>query len=87
MYDSLAICVFRFLLENVKDKNIREILEFALEFAESHIVKITEFLTQENFPIPKGFTEEDINLNAPPLFTDTFMLVYVHIMTLHGLTG
>jgi hypothetical protein len=26
-------------------------------------------------------------VDAPPLFTDPFMLVYMHVMTLHGLTG
>lgn len=87
MNDSLAICFIRFSLEKVKDKDTREILEFSLGLAESHIVKIKEFLTQENYPIPKGFTEEDINLNAPALFSDTFLLVYMHVMTLHGLTG
>jgi uncharacterized membrane protein YtjA (UPF0391 family) len=88
MNDSLSICVLNHSIKNVQDKDIKEILQFALSIAEPHIEKITEFLKQEKYPVPKGFTiEQDINLNAPPLFSDTFMLVYMHIMTLHGMTG
>ncbi|WP_423798385.1 DUF3231 family protein [Neobacillus sp. SAB-20_R2A] len=86
--DSLSICILQHSIEKAKDQDIRDILEFARSLAESHLVKITGFLNQENFPIPKGFSlEQDVNLNAPPLFTDTFMLVYMHVMTLLGLTG
>jgi hypothetical protein len=88
MNDSLSICILQHSIDKAKDEDIKDILEFALKIAESHIYKITGFLNQENFPIPKGFSkEEDVNLNAPPLFTDTFMLVYMHVMTLLGLTG
>src|SRR4051794_35927553 len=86
--DSLAICILTHSIEKAKDQDIIEVLEFALSLAESHIVKITEFFNTENFPIPKGFSiEEDINLNAPPIFTDAFMMDYMHVMTLLGLTG
>ena len=88
MNDSLSICVLKHSINKIQDEDIKEILEFALSIAEPHIVKIKGFLQQENYPVPKGFTlEQDINLNAPPLFSDTFMLIYMHIMTLHGMTG
>lgn len=88
MNDSLSICILTHSIEKAKDEEIKDILVFALGIAESHIEKITEFFNQENFPIPKGFSiEEDVNIHAPPLFTDTFMMVYLHVMTLLGLTG
>lgn len=86
--DTSSICILSHSIEKAKDDDIRDILVYAHNLAKSHIEKITQFFNQENFPIPKGFTlEEDVNLNAPPLFTDTFMLVYMHVMTLLGLTG
>jgi hypothetical protein len=86
--DSLSICILTHSIEKAKDQDIKEVLEFALSLAESHIIKITEFFNQENFPIPKGFSlDNDVNLNAPALFTDSFILVYIHVMTLLGLTG
>ncbi|WP_088103931.1 DUF3231 family protein [Halalkalibacter urbisdiaboli] len=86
--DSLSICILTHSIDKAKDDDSKAILEYALSIAESHIEKITEFLNQENFPIPKGFSlEKDVNLNAPALFTDTFMLVYMHVMTILGMTG
>ncbi len=85
--DSMAFNVISYYLKSVQDKDIRSILEFAVVLSQKHLKKISEFLKEENYPIPIGFTKDDVNFDAPPLFSDTFMLVYMHIMTLHGLTG
>jgi hypothetical protein len=84
--DSLSRCILRYMLHDVKDEDIRDLLEFALELAETHLEKTKQFLTLENLPIPIGFTDEDVTVDAPSLFTDTFKIVYLHIMTIHGLT-
>ncbi|KML41166.1 MAG: DUF3231 family protein [Bacillota bacterium] len=82
--DSLAVCILRHFLNHVKDKEIRKVLEFALKLSESHIKKINGFLSKENQPIPIGFTDKDVNVHAPLLFTDIFMGMYIHIMAIHG---
>ncbi|MFP7297070.1 DUF3231 family protein [Neobacillus niacini] len=87
MNDSMADCVLSHAILTTQDKEVKDVLEYALSLSKAHIEKIKHFFNQENFPIPKGFTEDDVNLNAPGLFTDTFMLVYMLIMTIHGLTG
>lgn len=85
--DSMAICVYKYFLNIVENKEIKPILEFALQLAETHITKISEFLKSANFQIPIGFTENDVNVNAPRLFSDQFLLFYSYIMTIHGLTA
>lgn len=88
MNDSLASCILRHSVEHATDEDLKQILHHAINLSESHLEKIKIFLTKEKFPIPKGFTiEDDVNISAPPLFSDTFLLVYMHVMTLHGLTG
>lgn len=82
--DSLSLCVLRYFLSHVKDKEIRRVLEYALNLSESHIKKINGFLSRENHPIPIGFTEDDVNLDSPLLFSDTYMGVYIQIMSIHG---
>jgi hypothetical protein len=84
--DSLARCMFRYFLNFVQDTEIIQVLQYALELTERHIQKVEEFLTTDGYPIPKGFTEEDVTVEAPPLFTDTYIIVYLHIMSIHGLT-
>jgi hypothetical protein len=85
--DSMAICVYKYFLNIVENTEIKPILEFALQLSESHITKITEFLDGANFQIPIGFTENDVNVNAPRLFSDQFLLFYSYIMTIHGITA
>jgi hypothetical protein len=83
--DSMAICVFNYFLNIVENTDIKPILEFSLQLSESHVTKITEFLKSADFQIPIGFTENDVNVNAPRLFSDQFLLFYSYIMTIHGL--
>jgi len=85
--DSMAICVYKYFLTIVENEQIKPILAFALQLAERHITKIAEFFNNANFQIPKGFTASDVNLNAPRLFSDSFLLFYSNIMTIHGLTA
>ncbi|WP_066307130.1 DUF3231 family protein [Bacillus sp. FJAT-29814] len=85
--DSMAICVYRYFLTIVENEEIKPIMEIALQLAESHVTKITEFLKSANFQIPLGFTENDVNVNAPRLFSDQFLLFYSYTMTIHGLTA
>jgi hypothetical protein len=86
--DSMAVCWTTHALKHAQDQDVRGILAFALELSTSHLRSIQEFFQQDGIPIPQGFTEADIlNMDAPPLFTDVFMLHYFHAMTLIGLTG
>jgi hypothetical protein len=83
----MAVCTYKYFLRIVEDKKIEPILKSALEAAENHLNKITGFLEETQFQIPTGFTENDVNLEAPRLFSDPFLLFYSYIMTIHGLTA
>lgn len=88
MNDSMAACVLSHYLKYVEDQDIREVLEFASELSHSHLQQLTKFFSEAEYPLPVGFSKkEDVYLDAPPLFSETFMLNYMCIMTLHGLTG
>ncbi len=86
MNDSMANCMFRYFLHHVQDMDIKQVLQYAFELTERHLQKGEEFLTTDGYPVPKGFTDEDVTVDAPPLFTDTYIIVYLHIMAVHGLT-
>ncbi|MDZ5472228.1 DUF3231 family protein [Bacillus sp. 31A1R] len=85
--DSSSMCVLTYFLEKVEDMEIKPIIEFALELSKSHIQKITAILTEEKNVVPYGFSiKEDVNLNAPRLFSDSFVLNFIHQMSRVGLT-
>lgn len=85
--DSMSVCIFKHCLANIEDHSVREILKFALELSERHIQKVTQILEAEQYLLPQGFTEKDVNLDAPRLFTDVFYLQYILNMSELGLTS
>jgi hypothetical protein len=72
--DSMNICIKKHVLERVEDAEIRSVYEFAIGLSQKHIEKIKELLGQEKYPIPIGFTHEDVYSNAPRLFSDSFFV-------------
>lgn len=88
MNDSMAICVLKYFLNKVEDTEIRPVIEYGLELSQSHVTKITKIFEGENFPIPVGFNEEeDVELNAPRLYSDTYFLQYVKQMGQLGMNA
>jgi hypothetical protein len=83
--DSMSSCILRYFIEKVQDTEIEPVLKQALDMATNHINQIKTFFTNEEVPIPQGFTEQDVNLNAPRLFSDTFFLNYIKHMAKGGL--
>lgn len=85
--NTMATCVNKHALQTITDPDIHHIFEKALQLSEHIVQNITDIFNGENFPIPQGFTDEDVHLNAPRLFSDEFWLFYLHEMTIHGLTA
>lgn len=76
--DSMAICISKHLLQHIKDKEIEQLLKESLQLSEKNSEEITRIFNEEGFPVPKGFGEEDVNLNSPKLFEDPFSLSYIY---------
>ena len=88
MQDSMAKCVLSYFLNHVEDKDIRPIIQFTYDVATAHIEKLATIFQGEQIPTPTGFTyDHDVNVNAPRLYTDTFMLTYLNHMAKLGLVG
>jgi hypothetical protein len=88
MNDSAAICQLRHFLEKIEDEEIKPVIQQALELSQSHVNKISEIFNKEKYPIPYGFNlEEDVDINAPRLYSDTFVLNYIEQMGKIGLNS
>ena len=75
--DSLNICIMKYYKNICEDKEILSLIENSLSISQNDIKMITEIFTKENHPIPAGFTDEDVNINAPRLYSDTFIVSYI----------
>ncbi|GAA3333748.1 hypothetical protein GCM10020331_099020 [Ectobacillus funiculus] len=66
-------------MHHLQDEEIKPLTKVALEISEGRLDKIKQIFIKENFPVPRGFAEDDVNLSAPPLFHDIFFIkLYLH---------
>jgi hypothetical protein len=62
--DTMAICVLNHFSKTCEDLDIEPIIDLALTSAHSHIIQITDIFLKEGIPLPNGFGEQDVNLQA-----------------------
>lgn len=88
MNDTASICMLTYFLEKAEDAQIKKVIEYAIRLSHVHVNKIKLLLTDEKYPIPHGFKiEEDVDLTAPRLFSDSYALNFIHQMSRIGLNG
>lgn len=81
----MVSCVFRHFIAKLEDQELRPILEYARQQSQDHVRVINDIFEEEKFPIPVGFTDNDVNINAPRLFTDVFVAMYIRHMAIIGM--
>ncbi|QHS21728.1 DUF3231 family protein [Virgibacillus sp. MSP4-1] len=84
--NTMAICVLKYYLRHVADPDIKKVLQHALRLSEQIVNQIRIFYKESDFPVPQGFTEDDVNLEAPRLFEDVFYLYYLQYTGKAGLS-
>jgi len=80
MHYSMLSCIFTYFEAQAKDPEIRTFMKEALERCQSRANISSDLLNGDNQPIPVGFSAEDVNVNAPPLYADNYLLHYLRHM-------
>lgn len=77
--NSMFKCIYTYALPLVaEDEDIHPLVQEAYDQTVQNMDTIQTIFEDENFPVPIGFTEHDVNSNAKPLFDDTFFLDYLN---------
>jgi hypothetical protein len=71
-------CIVKYFIHNIQDSEIKPILDEQANVLQRLTEKIIRIFNEERFPIPKGFSAEDVNLSTPALYTDLFTLSFVY---------
>jgi hypothetical protein len=87
MNDSLSSCMLKYFLNTGEDTEISSLVEFALKLSQSRLHQLTSIFNNEKYPVPHGFTAEDLNTEAPRLYTDIFILNYLNQMGSMGMNA
>jgi hypothetical protein len=74
MNDSMTVCIVKYFMEKAEDTEILFILAYTLKVTQARIQQLTAIFEQDDRPIPHGFSDKEVDMNAPRLFSDIFML-------------
>ncbi|MCK0471608.1 DUF3231 family protein [Halalkalibacter sp. APA_J-10(15)] len=87
MTESASIPMLKYFLANVEDSEIKSIINLTLTTSQNHLMELKTIFKREAFPIPIGFSLEDVNLNAPRLFSDTYFLYFIRSLSKAGIAS
>ncbi|HZG85357.1 DUF3231 family protein [Paenibacillus sp.] len=82
--NTMSVCVLSYFLRHVEDLEIKALLEYALAFSKQVAAAVSDIFKAEDFSVPIGFSDQDVDLDAPRLFSDSFFLNYLHQTTKGG---
>jgi Protein of unknown function (DUF3231) len=85
--DTAAVCCIKHYIKTNEDPDVLPVLKYALTIANDHIDEIASLFKKEEFPVPDGFNEEDIYIDAPKLFSDVTYLRFMHHLGRTGLNA
>ncbi len=74
MSESLVHHIFVYFLKHMEDPIIKPILTNLVDATKDALNLLKSVFIKEGIPIPRGITSEDINPNAPRLFSDNFLI-------------
>ncbi|MEI3612732.1 DUF3231 family protein [Pseudogracilibacillus sp. SO30301A] len=77
---TMMVRVIESFLSNNQDPEAIEILQTFYEGESNFVNELRNLFTQEGAVVPIGFTEKDVNFNAPQLFDDIFEVMYLRTM-------
>jgi hypothetical protein len=78
--ENMAVCMLKYMVAKSKDPDIKPVLQQALDFSTQRINSIETLFNSTHHPIPEGFGEKDVDINAPELFSEGFSLAYTRLM-------
>ncbi|MUV37794.1 hypothetical protein JNUCC1_01600 [Lentibacillus sp. JNUCC-1] len=85
MNESMTKQVMAFVLQHIEDTDIKPVVQASYQMSINQVERLLGIFEKEDFAVPDGFTEQDVNMQAPWLFSDVFCLIYVNHMTKVGM--
>ncbi len=77
---TMMLRVTEHFLTHVKDPEALEILQTFYDKESEFVTEFANTFRQEKAAVPVGFTENDVILQAPPLFDDVYSIMYLRTM-------
>jgi hypothetical protein len=79
--------ILMYAVAQCDDDDIRSVLKLALNLSAQALDKVKEIFDKEKQIVPYGFTEEDVFVNAPKIYSNKLMLYLLKVYTTTGLSS
>lgn len=79
--ENMAVCMLKHMVVKSKDPDIHNVLQRSLDISSQRVKSMEDIYNSIQYPIPDGFDEKDVDINARELFHETFSLEYTRLMT------
>lgn len=87
MNNSMSNVILEYLTLTSELEEVKSLCSEAGSISKSAVQFFESVLRSENYPIPKGFNiKDDLNPNAPKMYTDVFILFYLNNMSKTGMS-
>ncbi|BBB91482.1 MAG TPA: DUF3231 family protein [Methylomusa anaerophila] len=83
---TMTACMLKYFLAKNEDKDIGQVVEYLQQVTQTKIQRIRKILQSDNYPVPIGFGDNDVNSEAPRLYSDSFALAFIRNITRLSLT-
>lgn len=87
MQSTANLCIIKHFIQHVQDLEVAPLLDEQTYLFQKFIDGSKNIFTKEGFPIPKGFSDEDLDKSAPALFTDSYALSFIYRLNQMSLTN
>lgn len=77
---TLILRMLQYFMEKEEDQKALQIMEELYHGLDRSLKKLTNIFEDEEMPVPIGFSDKDVNLNAPKLFDHHFDMMFVRIL-------
>jgi hypothetical protein len=82
---TMLICILEHAIEVCSNQEIINLLKFTYQEEKKFVSQITSLLIGGNTVTPIGFTDQDVNSGAPPLFDDFFYVSFIRTIMKLGI--
>jgi hypothetical protein len=77
VFESMVHHIFSYFSNSTEDDDIKTYIDSCRLSSRMHLDSYKAFFEKEQLPTPRGTTSDDVNENAPKLFSDKFHITYI----------
>lgn len=86
LQSTAVLCFMKHSAQYIQDEEIKPLVKEQIQDLSDNIAKTVQIFVDENYPIPEGFSDLDVDLAAPPLYTDLYALSFIYRYNQMGLS-